>query len=122
MEVYKFVDFGCQEKTNSSINLISVNLQSSKRWQKAIIYDTVSEQIISEIVNNYDNSCYHIYEKYNYNNGEVYLMINNISVTKPSKLYICRYIIKIITNKTTKIDNDYIQKSNQYIPLHLSFV
>ena len=121
-KVCKFVEFGCPKITNLSINLISVKLISSKKWHTAIIYDTVDEQIIGEITNQYDNTQYHITEKYNSNTGEVCLMINNIPITQPTKLYVYRYIIKIISNKIKKSNIDFIQKSNQYFPYHISFV
>jgi hypothetical protein len=122
MEVCKFVEFGCSEITNSSVNLNSVKLISSNKWHKAIVYDTIDEQIIGEIINKNDNTVYHFYEKYNSNTGEVCLMINDNPITQPTKLCIYRYIIKIIPNKIKKSNIDYIQKSNQYITHHISFV
>jgi hypothetical protein len=99
MEVCKYIEFGCHQKTKSSFNLISIKIHSSKNWEKAIIYDTINEQIIYEIINNNDNINYYIHEEYNNIDNNVCLMINNKVITQPSELYLYRYIIKIIKKK-----------------------
>ena len=130
METCKFIQIGCPIMTPLSIKTISIKIKSTKKWIKAIIYDTVEEKIITEINNKNDNMIYNISEKYDKTSGDVFLTINNIAITPPTnKLYVHRYIIKLITIETNKKNIfikhtpiDYIQIYKQFIPIYTSFV
>jgi hypothetical protein len=91
----KVFEIGCSTFTKSGILFRSIKLKSSNNWLKAIIYDTVDEKIVCEIINKFDNQTYLIKEKYDNETDKTFLEINDDQI-KQNDLSLSRYIIKLV--------------------------